>query len=318
MSIPFSPSVYEHAAALIGERPWTVSRDAGLLADAHQAAWELYRHAPVVVGTDIYNLEAEAYGAVVAEPAGNGIPAIVEPLWPGLPEGPLPVPDPATAGRLALVIAVGRELRRRLPAADVRIPVSGPFSIATSLLGANLFLECALRPAATAAFLRALVAGQVSFCRAIHAAGLGLALFESAAAPPLLAPRQFRELVLPALRELVEAVAALTGRRLPCIIGGDTTPILPDLLATGAGYVICPAETDQRAFLAALAGRDDVTVRVNLDPGLVSRGTPSAILAGVDAILALIGHRPNTCLGTGAVPYETPPENILLIRDYVA
>ena len=28
--------------------------------------------------------------------------------------------------------------------------------------------------------------------------------------------------------------------------------------------------------------------------------------------------RPNILLGTGAVPYETPRENILLIKDYVS
>ena len=33
----------------------------------------------MVVGIDIYNLEAEAYGALVGTPEGNGIPAISAP-----------------------------------------------------------------------------------------------------------------------------------------------------------------------------------------------------------------------------------------------
>ena len=36
------------------------------------------------------------------------------------------------------------------------------------------------------------------------------------------------------------------------------------------------------------------------------------------AVRVLAAGRPNILLGTGAVPYETPPVNLLLIRDYVA
>ena len=74
----FAPSVYEHAARLIGRTPWEVSRDARLLYEGHAEAFRRYRHAPVVVGVDIYNLEAEAYGAAVARPEGTGIPAVSE------------------------------------------------------------------------------------------------------------------------------------------------------------------------------------------------------------------------------------------------
>ena len=75
-TIDFCPSVYEHAARLIDKSPWQVSRDPDLLAQGHVRAFETYQHSPVVLGIDIYNLEAEAYGAVVKQPVGNGIPAI--------------------------------------------------------------------------------------------------------------------------------------------------------------------------------------------------------------------------------------------------
>ena len=79
MKIPFSPSVYEHAAFLIGRTPWEVSRDEELMFQGHLRAYQLYAHSPVVVGIDIYNLEAEAYGATIARPAGIGIPAVAVP-----------------------------------------------------------------------------------------------------------------------------------------------------------------------------------------------------------------------------------------------
>jgi len=63
MRMPFSAAVYENAARFTGRTPWEVSRDPDLLHAGHRAAWLEYGHTPVVVGIDIYNLEAEAYGA---------------------------------------------------------------------------------------------------------------------------------------------------------------------------------------------------------------------------------------------------------------
>ncbi|NOR66419.1 MAG: hypothetical protein GQ528_03585, partial [Woeseiaceae bacterium] len=121
--IDFCPSVYEHAARLIDKSPWQVSRDPDLLAQAHVRAFEIYRHSPVVLGIDIYNLEAEAYGAVVKRPADNGIPAIGAPPCQSLDDLlQIPPLDPKRDGRIPMVIGAGKEVARRLPEADVRIP----------------------------------------------------------------------------------------------------------------------------------------------------------------------------------------------------
>ena len=198
------------------------------------------------------------------------------------------------------------------------MPVSGPFSIAVSLRGLGGLLEdVAFSPEEVAKFLNQLVGGQICLCQAVMEAGLDVAFFESAAAPPLLSPKHFREVELPALREAMERVEAVVGHPVPCIMGGDTEVILDEILSTGTGYVICPAETDQDAFMARFGQNTDVKVRINLDPNTVAYGSKEAILAEVDRILKLADGRPNILLGTGAVPYETPSENILMIKDYV-
>ena len=317
--IPFSISVYEHAARLIGRAPWEVSRDPELLYQAHREAYLRYRHFPVVVGIDIYNLEAEAYGCTVDRPEGNGIPAVTRPLFSSLDEALGVVPFPPTAGRIPGFITAAQRLAAEFPEADVRLPVSGPFSIAASLLGLDeLLTSVAERPDAVRAFLMKLIPGQIAFSRAVVAAGLEVAFFESAAAPPLLSPRQFRRVALPALRECMARVAAVVGHPVPCIIGGDTEPISDAMMETGTDFVICPAETNRERFLERMRRYPDVKVRVNLDPRLYTRGTKEEILAEVDRVIALAQGRPNLLLGTGAAPYETPPENLLLIRDHVA
>jgi len=314
-----SPSVYEHAAAVIGRTPWEVSRDAALLFDAHAAAYRLYRHTPIMPGIDIYNLEAEAYGGEVRKPDGIGIPAIARPIFRSTAElRELPPLDPRRAGRIPMQIEVAARLAREFPEAHVRVPVSGPFSIASNLVGfENLLCDAAVDPDGVAAALLHLVEGQAAFAEEIKRHGLDAAFFESAACPPLLSPKMFRRIELPALKAIMGRMASVLGHPVPCIIGGDTAPILDAILETGTGYVIAPCETDQAAFMKIIWDRIDVRVRVNTNVDVIAHGTWEQIRANADDILGLLAGRPNVCMGTGALPYETPPENVLRLREYV-
>jgi uroporphyrinogen decarboxylase len=321
MKIPFNPSIYEHAARFAGRSPWEVSRDPELLFAGHRAAYLEYRHQPIVVGIDIYNLEAEAYGARIEVPGENGIPAIRQPLFSTLDEAlSLPPFDPQRDGRIGMVIHTGRRLAKELPDADVRIPVAGPFSIAFNLRGINQLCEdVALRPRDVSQWLMRLAENQAVFCRAVMDAGLDVAFFESAAAPPLLSPRQFHEIELPALKRILEIAAAIAGHPVPCIMGGNTVHILDDILSTGTGYVVCNVETDQVAFVERLSKtHPHVNVRINMDPRIVACDDRQAIYREVDRILAIAAGRTNCLMGTGCLPLETPPKNIALIKEYLA
>ncbi len=196
--------------------------------------------------------------------------------------------------------------------------MSGPFSIASNLVGfENLLCDVATDPEGVAAALLHLVDGQVAFAEEIKRHGVDAAFFESAACPPLLSPAMFRRVELPALKEIMARMAAVLGHPVPCIIGGNTTPILDAMLETGTGYVIAPCETDQAAFMKKIWDRTDVRVRVNTDVEVIARGTWEQIQANADRIIRLLDGRPNVCMGTGALPYETPPENVLRLREYV-
>jgi len=317
--IIFTPAVYEHAAALIGRRPWEVSRDAELLYAAHAEAFRQYRHAPVVVGIDIYNLEAEAYGARVAEPAGNDIPAIGTHPCDALEEvTALPLYDPAVAERIPMLLDVAHRLQADLPMADVRVPVSGPFSIACALASFDTVLcEMLEAPEVVRAALEHLVDGQLRFCAAARRQGVGITFFESATTPPLLSPALFKAVEFPVLQRFLREASAIMGQPVPCIIGGNTFPILEPILATGTRYVICPAETNQSAFMQAIHSRTEVRVRVNTDIRPFVHGPWEAVRAEIDRVATLVSDRDNTCLGTGALPYEANPEFVIRAREYV-
>jgi uroporphyrinogen decarboxylase len=315
----FAPSVYEHAARVIGRSPWDVSRDVQLLARGHTEAYRLYQHRPIVVGIDIYNLEAEAYGAVVRRASGNGIPAIQEhPLATARALVDLEPFDPGSAGRIPMAIEAAERVLAACPGADVRVPLSGPFSIAANLMGfENLLSEVHTAPDLVARALMSLVAGQVEFCKEIVRHGLGIAFFESAAAPPLLSPANFRDLELPALRAIMDKTSRLVSHPVPCIMGGDTLPILDYLLATGTGYVCCPAETNQRGFMKKMKSHPEVKVRINMDPGPITANDFEAIRKEVDRVIALAPNDPDLCIGTGCLPFEADPQMVLKTKEYI-
>jgi len=317
--IEFAPSIYEHAARVIGSSPWDVSRDASLLAKAHSEAYRLYGHRPIVVGIDIYNLEAEAYGAEVSRPSGNGIPAISRhPYSTSRELIELSPFDPRSAGRIGMVIEAGRRVVEEFGEADVRIPLSGPFSLATNLMGfENILCEIQTDPDLVAAALRHLVDGQVEFCKEIVGRGLDIAFFESAAAPPLLSPDNFRDIELGALDEMIERTSAVVGHSVPCIMGGDTLPILDYILATGTGYVCCPVATDQKRFMEQMESHGEVTVRINIDPGPMTAKNFEGIKNEVDRVVSLAENRSAIIVGTGCLPFETDPDVVLKTKDYI-
>jgi uroporphyrinogen decarboxylase len=315
----FSPSVYEHAAKVIGKSPWEVSRSPELLAQGNIEAFRLYNHEPVVVGIDIYNLEAEAYGAAVEKPSGNGIPAIHKHPYSKTQELKNLVPfNPKTDGRIPMAIEAAKLVANACPEADVRLPVAGPFSIATNLMGfENLLCEIAVGPDSVIETLLHLVTGQVEFCKEIVRHGLDIAFFESAAVPPLMSPQDFRNIELPALMSIIEKAARAVGHPVPCVMGGNTAPILEAILETGTGYVCCPAATDQKIFMEKMKEHPMVCVRINMDPRPMTSGNLEAVEKEVDRVFELANNREKVCIGTGCLPYETDPKMVLKTREYI-
>ncbi|MCK5573285.1 MAG: hypothetical protein KAJ12_11025 [Bacteroidetes bacterium] len=316
----FTPAIYEHAAACIGKTPWEASRKTECLFRAHAEAYRIYQHRPIIAGIDIYNVEAEAYGAIVEPADGNVIPSIAQNPCTTVREiSDLHHPDPDSSGRLPMVLETASRLKEAFPDADVRVPLSGPFSLASSLLGFDTLLcEVLTDPDASLQALLHLTDGQIRVCKAIARAGLQATLFESGAAPPLLSPKLFRDLVFPAVKRLISAGGELFEHPPAFVIGGNTVPILEDLLETGTRYLICPSETDQKLFIEKIASRLDVTVRVNVDPGLFATGRWELLAPELERAASLAGLRTNTHVGSGVLPYETASELVIKARDYVS
>ena len=217
-----------------------------------------------------------------------------------------------------MVIEAARRVAEECPRADVRVPLSGPFSLAANLVGfESLLCEIQTNPNLVSRALVHLVAGQVEFCKEVVRQGLDVAFFESAATPPLLAPQQFKDIELGALIKIMDETSAVVGHPVPCIMGGDTLPILDYILHTGTGYVCCPAKTNQQKFMARMKARPDVMVRINMDPWPITSKKFDDVQKEVDRVLALAENRQKVCIGTGCLPFEADPDVVLKTKEYV-
>ena len=315
----FSPGVYEHAAMLIGRTPWEVSRSEALLVDAHRTAWEVYRHPMVVAGIDVYNLEAEAYGAVIAEPPGGNVPSIG--LHPCSELGELielPVLDPLQHQRISDVLNAAAVLREVCPGAIVRVPVCGPIALGSGLLGMeNLLIALLEDEETTVTALNHLLEGQIRYLQAIRNAGVLPVIFESGSTPPLMPPRLFERVEAPLLRRLFDASEEIHGERPPCIIGGDAVLVAEAFFDTKPGFVIAPSETDQAAFLRVASRYPDIHVRVNMSAALLAGSNFDPIQAEAERAITLAKTRDRVSVGCGVVPYHANPEVVCRLRDFV-
>jgi uroporphyrinogen decarboxylase len=316
----FTPVVYEHAAKFIGRSPWEVSRSADLLVQAHAAAYTVYRHAPVVAGIDVYNVEAEAYGAVVGASRENEVPSITGQLCQGAADlCRLDWPDPQRSGRFPMIMEAAARLKGLCPGAEIRIPLSGPFSIACALVGfQGILTEVLTNPEAVTAALRHLAGGQIEVCRTLASRGFQVMFFDSAASPPIIGADSFKDEVFPALHEMIAGARTLMHESPPLILGGDTTSILEDLLKTGTEYVICPAEADGQAFMEIMKKHPSVTVRLNTPARLFASDDRKALRAAVESLGKLAGGRPATVLGSGVLPYDADPSMVKFAQEVAA
>jgi uroporphyrinogen decarboxylase len=316
----FLPAIYEHKAWFINSTPSAISRDGELLTRALLAEYEAIGPDALAVGVDVYNLEAEAVGCTVSFYEGDdtSIPGIKpgnHAVHVGEDLSQARLPNPLKDGRMPVNITAARNVRRAL--GDdfwLRGAISGPFSLAISLVGAEaLFLACLDQPDWVRSVLD--YSGRIikEFSKAYIDAGAGLIVFDSQASPELLSPSMYEEFVLPVTQDLVQWAATQGVRDLPLIIGGNTLPIAGLLAQTGANNLLCDftADFDEWAAVAREHGR---SLRRNISPRLIETGSPAQIHEVATREIRRGHDLPGFIMGTAVVPFGTPTANILAIK----
>jgi len=319
--IPFVPAIYEHKGALIGKSPSEICRNPNYLYAGLKKELEVYDPDMLVIGIDVYNVEAEALGCkVVYFEDSNDVPGIVEPLIEKASDlEKLGLPDPESAARMPVYLRVADALARELGAQMIiRGALTGPYSMASALVGAERFLFATVEdPEFAEAVINFCARVTVLFGKAFIQRGVEPIIFDSRATPQLASPRLFRQLVKPVYRDyIIPELKSAGGRFIPFIIGGNTTAIIDDLIETGASQFLCdrPASLEKYREKCLRAG---VPFRANVDARLVNSGPPREIRKQALDILRECKDHPGFLLGCGVVAYDGKPENVVAIREAI-
>jgi uroporphyrinogen decarboxylase len=315
----FEPVAYDHAAFLIGKTPYEVSRDSSLLSTAQLNFLKTYNYDISVVGVDIYNVEVEAYGSELKISDPEAMPSVEEPLLNKLEDILKLKLDPKVDGRFPIIFEAAEKIRTEQPKLEVRIPISGPFTIACHLMGLqNMICEMVDNPELAQEALDHLADNQIKIVEHAIKNGFGISLFESAAAPPLLSPRMYKKYATPPIAKIFNALKGKSIDNGQFVIGGNTYPVLGQILDINASYIICPVETDQQEFInnipdTYLENRN--IVRINMKPASFLNSKEEAITEAKRA-LEIANGKQNVTIGS-LIPYDADKEIVIAVSEYL-
>ncbi len=319
--VPFVPAVYEHKAWFIGKTPSDVCRDPGLLVEATLAEYEALRADSIIVGIDVYNVEAEAAGCGMTYygSTDTSIPSVTpgsEIVAEGAPAGSVAIPDPLTGGRMPLMLEATERVATRLKElVPVMGAVTGPFSLAAALCGpAPLFMAMAADPDWARAMIDVGVRIAGTYGRAFAKRGLDVAVFDSQASPGLISPGRYRDFVQEPTRKLIAGLKAAGMKEVPLIIGGNTDAIIDGYVGTGGNYLLCDGPASVKTFLPACRAARRA-FRKNIPSDFIASAPLEEIRQRAAGELAQAEGYPGFILGTGVIPYGTPTEKILAVND---
>jgi uroporphyrinogen decarboxylase len=320
---PFAPAIYEHKAFLVDSTPTKVCKDADLFTAAMLEEYDRYRPDLLVVGIDVYNVEAEAFGCKVTyyKDGDDSIPGIrFENVAMEDGESPqtLGMPDPEKDGRMPINLEVAKRVNEKLgKEVMVRGAISGPYSLSCELIGSENFIVRTLTDPDYAAELMAHSSELIlKFAKAYMARGVEPIVFDSRAMPPMTSPDIFHNIFSPAAKKMTDSLMAAGAKICPLIIGGDTTGVVDDYIATGSKNIISDFPCQWPPFAKACADAG-IAVRRNINPATLQSGGKEQIIKEMEAIMVMGENQPRFIAGTGVVPFDTPSENVLTARDVV-
>ena len=321
---PVAPYLGNHGARVAGVPIGQYCQSGRLMAEAQYRAWETYGQDAVVAQSDNYYI-AEGFGVKV-EHYEDATPTFKAPAIEALAEvGRVRLPDPTRDGRMPVYLeAIQRLSEMTRGQVAVRAPGTGPFSLASHILGTERFLvELALAERdpggpgeqALKHLLDLSTEALIAFAKACLQAGAHLAQAgDSLASLDVVSPATYRKWAWPCERRFFETLNPLAercGAATVLHICGNMTPVLHLMAETGAHIL----ELDHKVSLKVAVERvgHRVCLMGNLDPvEVLWRGTPETVQRAAQQAMADAGGGGGFILGSGCeVPVAAPRENLM-------
>lgn len=318
--IPFVPTIYEHAAKVIGKTPSQIAQNADLLVEGQLKCYEMYQHHLISVGVDIYGVEHEALGAKFTFYDDDTIPSSNDILVTDEDDlSSLRVPDPEKDGRMPVFLNACERIQKEIGA---EVPVSGtivgPFTLAAILHGfEDTIMDMLVEPEFISDLMDFCIKVGVRYAEAFHKRGVSIAINESWISPPMLSPNLYHDMVLEKEKRMIEQIKEIGIPAVALISGGNTTPIMHDMVKTGTSLLIADPNTD-RAYVKQVCREQGIQLRANIHPNLVQSGTEEQIFEETRKVIDLCSDYNKFVFGCGVVSSSTTPDRILKLKEIVS
>lgn len=311
--LPIVPQCFMLAVETAGLKISDVNRNGRKMAQAHIISQEKYGYDGCVIDFDDATI-AEAVGAKVIYREDE--PAIVDEEQPVLKDlrdvYDMPIPDPASSGRLNEWLEATRTLSESIGdhvfimgRAD-----QGPFSIACLLRGTTQFMMDLLTED------KQLIDDVLEYCRKISAvfakaqkdAGAHVtSIGDAFAGPNLISPDMYRQFALIPEQKLAKEVQDY-GIPFSIHICGNTNGIIQDMGTTGAKILEVDWMLDIKEARRLVP--EDTVLMGNIDPSSpLVIGTPSDVDAAVKRLIEATKGKRHIISSGCAMGRNTPPEN---------
>jgi len=289
-------------------------RNGEAMAEGQIRAWERYGHDILLVENGTAAL-AEACGVQV-EYLESSAPVAKTPAISSLDEvDNLVIPDPYKDPLLSELLKATRIIVEEIGdrAYVIGRADQGPFSLACEIRGMGEFLLDLARGEKLDKAHQLL-----DFCRQVseryamaqieqgaHATSIG----DSPSGPDVISPQYYRKFAYPYVKTLVSNLKK-KDVILAYHICGNSTPIIEDMVSTGAEIIEIDQKADQQISKAAAAGKAALLGPV--DPSeVMAYGTPELVTDKCNEALKNLSPGGGFILGPGcALPPSTPDDNI--------
>ncbi len=133
----------------------------------------------------------------------------------------------------------------------------------------------------------------------------------------MLSPQVYHDLVLPFHKEIFHCLENKGIRQRTLIIGGNTIPILNDIISSGATQFLLDFTVPVEEVKTVLQEYPSTAFRVNLPPSPFTARDTAVLEEDIDKLLKTLNNYQNLIIGTGILPADVPPLNILAAKNKI-
>jgi uroporphyrinogen decarboxylase len=309
--------MFDLAASYYGISVSEFAQDGRIMADAQLALHEELDQDVIFIGVDNYYIAA-GFGCQIELP-DDEIPHLAKPAVDNISDVyNLKVPNPATDGRMPVMLEATRRVREKLgDEICIRTPGTGPFALASYFIGTQEFLvevgmahrgRRGANPDAIHHALNLAAEALIAFGKACWDAGADLLhCGDSLASCDMISPAHYEKWAFPYQKKVIQAWKDYGAHTLLHICG-DSSQVLDLYADTGADVV----EIDYKVDLAVAKRRigDRTCLLGNVDTvSALLQGTPDTVRTASEKCIADAADGGAYMLGSGCMVPRTVPIN---------